>query len=63
MDGLSYIIGQTVLIKLKRESKENWPIESLSKLAEELVQFIDIDGYPDSTTTKYGEKIQRIINS
>ncbi|WP_100402745.1 SMI1/KNR4 family protein [Bacillus sp. FJAT-42315] len=63
LDGLSYIIGQTVLTKLNRESKENWPIESLNRLAKELVHFIDIDGYPDGTTTKYGKKIQRKINS
>lgn len=62
IDDISWTVGECVLIKLKVEPKENWPINSLKEIVERLMGITEYEGVPDIIAQRLGKRIQKKIS-
>ncbi|UQW96238.1 SMI1/KNR4 family protein [Rummeliibacillus sp. G93] len=62
LDHISWTVGECVLIKLKVEPKENWPINSLKEIVNHLMTVPLYDDVPDFTAQRLGKRLQRKIS-
>ncbi len=61
LDRISWTVGECILIKLKTEPKESWPINSIKEIIDHLMTVPLYDDVPDFTAQRLGKRIQRKI--
>ncbi|GIN90187.1 hypothetical protein J22TS1_12380 [Siminovitchia terrae] len=61
IDDISWTVGESVLIKLRVEPRENWPIDSLQKIVDHLMAVTEYEGVSDIVAQRLGKRIQRNI--
>jgi len=61
IEDIAWAVGEAVLIKLKTEPEENWPIAELQKMADHLKHGVDEYGAPDGIARRLGKRMQRKI--
>lgn len=62
-DDISWTVGEDVLIKLKTEPVENWPIETLEKVIDKIMASTFPEGTPDTIAQRLGKRIQRKLDN
>lgn len=61
IDDISWTVGEFVLLKLRVEPRENWPIDSLQKIVDHLMAVTEYEGVPDEIAQRLGKRIKRKI--
>ncbi|GIN19414.1 SMI1/KNR4 family protein [Siminovitchia fordii] len=62
IDDISWTVGEYVLLKLRVEPRENWPIDSLQKIVDHLMAVTEYEGVPDEIAQRLGKRIKRKIS-